>query len=143
SACSQSRAEYSAYGSLVYNGGYNPDGTGMNGSLLAAVGAGNVTQLLTPGVWRSDNTTGNNDGPANRAGIWVCPYTSPNTLGFVVPVNVPATKTYYIAVAADNDFRIDVNNVTIVNSNLTGTGYWSDIGAKFRYWHIYPVALTA
>lgn len=142
-ACPQFRPEYSLYGALVYNGGYNPDGTGLNGSLLAAVGAGNVTQLLTADVWQSDNVTGDNNGPGNRAGIWVCPYSFPNTLGFVVPVNVPSTKTYYIAIAADNDFKIQVNNVTVVDSSLTNTDYWANGSAKFRYWHIYPVALTA
>jgi hypothetical protein len=146
-ACPQFRAEYSAYGALVYNGGYNGSGEGASGHVLNGmtidIGAGNVTQLLTPNVWQSDNVTGDNNGPANRAGIWVCPYSSPNTLGFVVPIDVPSTKTYYIAVAADNDFRIDVNNVTVVDSSLTDTIYWNDGGAKFRYWHIYPVALTA
>ena len=146
-ACPQFRAEYSAYGALVYNAGYGPGGVGVAGDVLNGmtvdIGAGNVTQLLTANVWQSDNSTGDNNGPANRAGIWVCPYTSPNTLGFVVPVNVPSTKTYYIAVAADNDFRIDVNNVTVVDSSLVSTQYWNDGGAKFRYWHIYPVNLTA
>lgn len=145
-ACPQFRAEYSAYGSLVYNGGFNTSGEGASGhvlnGLLTDVGAGNVTQLLTANVWQSDNSTGNNNGPANRAGIWICPYDSPNTLGFVVPVNVPASKVYYIAVAADNDFRIDVDGVVVVDSSTTDTIYWNDGGAKFRYWHIYPVNLT-
>lgn len=147
SACPQFRDEYSAYGALVYQGGYGPGGVGASGDVLNGIftdlASGDVVQLTTPNVWQSDNATGNNNGPANRAGIWVCPYTSPNTLGFVVPINVPSTKTYYIAVAADNDFRIDVNNVTVVDSSLVSTQYWNDGGAKFRFWHIYPVALTA
>lgn len=145
-ACPQFRDEYSAYGALVYNGGYNASGEGVSGhvlnGLLTDVGGGNVTQLSTADVWQSDNATGDNNGPANRAGIWVCPYTSPNTLGFVVPVDVPVSKVYYIAVAADNDFRIDVDGVVVVDSSTTDTIYWNDSGAKFRYWHIYPVNLT-
>lgn len=146
-ACPQFRPEYSAYGGLVYNGGYNASGEGASGhvlnGLLTDIGNGDVTQLLTADVWQSDNATGDNNGPANRAGIWVCPYDAPNTLGFVVPVDVPVSKIYYVAVAADNDFKIEVDGVTVVDSSTVDATYWNDGGAKFRYWHVYPVNLTA
>lgn len=144
-ACPDFLPEYSVYGTLVYNGGFILSGHGIGVSQGADIVSGDVTHLVTPSVWQSDGVTGDNDGPANRAGIWICPYTSPNTLGFVVPVDIPATTTYYIGIAADNDFTLGVNGVTIVDSSLSDGSYWTfDAGGdvKFKYWHIYPVVLT-
>ena len=144
-ACPQFRPEYAAYGTLVYNGGFISSGHGEGISQGADIAATEVTYLTTPNVWQSDNVTGDNNGPINRAGIWVCPYTAPNTLGFVVPIDVPSTKTYYVGLAADNDFILGVNGVTVVDSSLSDGSYWTfDAGGdvKFKYWHIYPINLT-
>lgn len=149
-ACAQYRAEYSAYGAIIYKNGFTGGGTGIGSSLALDLSAGNVIGLTTPNVWASDNLTGDNNGPANRVGIWNCDYTAsgteenPETLGFSIPVEVTTTKTYYIGIAADNDFQITVNGATVVDSSVANELYWPDGDlAKFRYWHIYPIILNA
>lgn len=149
-ACATQYYQYSQYGALVYNGGFNSAGEGLGVNLIADIGAGNVTAITTAEVWMDDvNNSGTNDpnyGPANRAALWDCSSsTAAGTLGFIVPINVPTTKTYYVGIAADNEFAIDVDGVNVVTSNNgTGNAYWmSDGGAKFRFWHIYPINLTA
>jgi len=149
-ACPTQYYQYSQYGAIVYNGGFNAAGEGIGANITADITAGNVTPITTNEVWRDNvNNAGTNDphyGPANRAALWSCDSpTFVGTLGFVVPINAPTTKTYYVAVAADNEFQIDVDGVNVVTSNNgTGNAYWmSDGGAKFRFWHIYPINLTA
>jgi hypothetical protein len=80
-------------------------------------------------------------GPLNRCGVW------PNCNGALSPdsvwigisrsITVPATKTYYIGLAADNAFRLIVDGVALVQ-------YGTDINPfAYRMWHIFPVSLTA
>jgi hypothetical protein len=144
-ACPSSVPQYGAYGALVYQAGfYNAQGRGTGTNLNADLSAGHVVPITTADVWKSDNSTGDNNGPFNRAGVWACSAQGTGSLGFAVPINVPVSKTYYIAIAADDQFVLKVDNVTIVDTTGTDTSYWmGDSGAKFRYWHIYPVSLAA
>lgn len=82
-------------------------------------------------------------GPLNRTSIWTCQGTVNGNrmpidqwIGFSRCINVPETKVYYLGIGSDNDFRITVDGVQILES-VTGDGY------NFNLWHIYPVTLTA
>jgi len=80
-------------------------------------------------------------GPLNRCGVW------PNCNGAVAPVNqwlridrtitAPASKTYYIGIAADNAFRVTIDGVL---SFMLGP---TIAPISYRAWHILPITLTA
>lgn len=80
-------------------------------------------------------------GPLNRCGVW------PNCNGALSPdsvwigitrtITVPANKTYYIGLAADNAFRLIVDGVALVQYGLDNNAF------AYRMWHIFPVNLTA
>jgi hypothetical protein len=141
-ACSTNYVQYGQYGALVYTAGFTGAGQGIGSSLGADISAGNVVAITTPDVWANNTLAGDNFGPVNRAGVWRCSGTG-GSLGFNVPVNVPATKTYYIGIAGDDEFQLTVNGNLIVDTTLVNNTYWNaDGGAMFRFWHVYPVTLT-
>jgi hypothetical protein len=150
-ACANFYEEYGEYGALVYTGGFTAEGLGIGATLGADLIDGNVIAITTAQVWQNnDHSTpgtsdGDNHGPVNRAGVWDCAGVGVGSLGFSVPINVPTTKTYYLGIAADDKFQVTVNGSVIIdNQTVTpGSEYYLDGGAIFRYWHIYPVNLTA
>lgn len=78
-------------------------------------------------------------GPLERTGVWSCegtgaPYNK--WIGFVRQIYVPETRTYYVGLAADNYFRLVVDDTLRVSKLQTDQ-------ANFRYWFIYPVTLSA
>lgn len=90
-------------------------------------------------------TTRSNDtcGPLNRTCIWTCQGSSGDDrlptlqwIGFSRCITVPTTKTYYLGIASDNDFRITIDGTQILGTTGGGSG-------NFNYWHIYPISLTA
>lgn len=60
-------------------------------------------------------------------------------------VDVPSTKTYYVALAADDEFRFSVDGVVILTSNAAGMNpqHNASFGAPFVKIHIYPIELEA
>jgi hypothetical protein len=82
-------------------------------------------------------------GRMNAANVWVSGNASwpspnyPDYVSFCSTINVPTTKTYYVAIAGDNDATIKINGVTLVNQadNLPVD--------NFRFWHIYPFVLSS
>ncbi|MGN6293128.1 MAG: hypothetical protein ACTHMV_10325 [Chitinophagaceae bacterium] len=84
-------------------------------------------------------------GPLNRCGIWTYPYTAGSGIsrqplnrfiGFSRTINVPATKTYLMGIAADNDFNVSIDGSLLIQQ--TGSNEMN-----FRIWHVYPIQLTA
>lgn len=78
-------------------------------------------------------------GPLNRCGVWACtgddsPFNK--WIGFSKAIIVPATKTYFIGMAADNEFRFKIDGKLIVRTNNLSNG------ENFKLWHIYPVNLN-
>jgi surface protein len=128
-------SQYSSFGTLIYPS-YNTDGT-------LAAGATAIS-LQTPGLWRNNCrqlnpcppagaclTCGPDDpanvGPLSRCGLWATKNQSiaagidgfplRQWLGFSVCLpTTTITKTYYVGVAADNEFRVDLNGRTVVNT---------------------------
>lgn len=133
---------YSNFGAMVYDVGPNTNGTGTV-----------VAELTNGPVWANPLDT-LVDGPLNRCGIWgttAIPINQP--IGFSIPVLVPTTKVYYIAIAGDNKVKITLNGVTVIDQDPTAMA--ADISAQFpiystqgialafKIWHIYPILLPA
>lgn len=143
---------WSKAGALVYVGGFNINGSGIGGTYAGDIGSGDVVEIYTPDVWLNGTSTpfgGGNTaalGPMNRCGVWTTPYNATTT--FVVPVNVPITKTYYIGLGVDNVGSISVTDPNGVTTNLlsqntssAGAYFLGSITWNFDFWHIYPVQL--
>lgn len=95
-----------------------------------------------------------NNGPVNRLAIWgfqddgtgtaLNNYTVGNGtltpldtwIGFDVCINIQSTKTYYVAIAADNYYRFSLDGVLVLADLRQNT-------EVFNYLHIYAVTITA
>jgi hypothetical protein len=141
-ACANSDQSYSNFGVALYST-FNTNGTGISNIYHA-------TDLY----W-SNPTPTFVDGVLNRTALWACgsdgnPQTGVMTplnepIGFIFPVEVPFTKTYYVGIAGDNKIRIRVDCNTIVDMDASALGlqYGTGLPAAFKFWHVYPVTLTA
>ena len=121
--------EYSQFGTQFYDEGFSIGGTG---TILQ-------TSLTAPLWYNSPNNTVN--GPMNRCAIWYSAYTITNTwLGFSTCLSgISTTNTYYVGIAADNEFKLVLDGVTILNTTLGSMGAVN----KFKYWHVYPVTIPS
>jgi hypothetical protein len=144
-ACAATSIAYTNFGVALYDAGYNINGTGTSSIIHTALG-----------YWSNPGPLSNSIGVLNRVGLWACdPSGNPQSgnlqplneyIGFVFPINVATTKTYYIGIAGDNEVRIRVDCETVVDMNDTAMAVQyplAGITAPFKYWHIYPVTLTA
>ena len=79
----------------------------------------------------------------NRSAIWYTANTLQNTwIGFSTCLSastINATKTYYVGVGADNEFRLVLDGQVIIDTTY-GSMPASD---KFKYWNVYPVIIPA
>ncbi len=105
----------------------------------------NAYLSVTPLVWISNNSS--SQGPMNRSAVWVDASIDGSAfenvwLGFTKCVNAPETKTYWVGLGADNNFRFVVDGVAFVDTQSGSMGASSQ-GITFKYWHIYPIDLTA
>lgn len=142
-ACAASGNSYTQDGVALYDPGYNLNGTGSS------------TVIHTADTYWSNPATNTTDGVLNRVALWPCdslgsPQGNPmqpmfEPVGFIFPLVVPTTKTYYIGIAGDNTARIRVDCETIVelDPNALAIQYGTSNVAAFTFWHIYPVTLTA
>lgn len=136
---------YSELGTRLYSS-FNYDGSGTS-TLLNTLGVWKITQADT-----DTDGVGSGDGPLNRSGIWVLntdgqpfdpssePYHPQNTwIGFTRCINVDPTKSYFVGLGADNDFRLKINNNTIINTK--SSNYWENTlqSYVFKQWHLYEI----
>ena len=125
----RSGVEYSVSGTQFYDVGYTIGGTGTI-----------VSTSSTAPLWINspDNFV---NGPMNRNAIWYSAYTITNTwLGFSTCLSgIGVTNTYYVGIAADNEFKLVLDGVVILDSTL---GSMPSLD-KFNYWHVYPVIIPA
>lgn len=95
--------------------------------------------------------TDENNGPVNRLSIWgrflsgstvLNNYNSGTIqptgqwIGFSICINIATTKTYYVAIAADNSYRFYLDDVLLLQ-DISGDS------RTFSYLHIYPIDITA
>lgn len=110
----------------------------------------NVTQYPT-GLWVNEDYT-LTKSRLNVCGLWK--YGNQNyigPLGFSRTFTIPTSGYYYMGVGSDNYCTITIDNNVIVEQDyqtLAGTAYLNDTTTTedtvcFRYWHMYPVYLTA
>jgi len=121
--------EYSDLGTQFYSS-YNSNGTGTV-----------VHTSLTAPVWANSGPQDTVRGPMNRCAIWYTAATITNTwLGFSACLSgILSGKTYYVGIAADNEYRLVLDGVEILNTHQSGT---SGSTSTFRYWHVYPITLN-
>ena len=131
-------SQYSVYGSFVYNPGY---------SILGFTNPGGGDYVLLPSNTLWDNPLFNTtDGPLNRCGVWTVNYPTAAPpydvwLGFSQCIDIEETKTYYIGIGGDNDFKLKIDGTTIVDSSLST--YWDSAGKTYKRWNIYPLTLNS
>lgn len=133
--CPATNGAYSDFGAVIYNPGYSLNGTGS------------VNRFINAAPWNNPlfNET---DGVLNRCGVWGCTFVPDNEpIGFVVKVTLPAAKTYYVGMAGDNKCRLVVDGVTIIDQDPTSLNdnmpFNQGQAAAFKWWHIYPITLSA
>ncbi len=89
-------------------------------------------------------------GPLNRTSVWACCLddevqnsSAPveQWIGFSFPLFVNETKTYYIGLAADNEFRLKIDGTLIRHLPADNGGGGYDV-LNFTVWNIYPYVLT-
>lgn len=129
---------YSMNGTEFYSLGFSQDGTGSLDYLISTPFAGG-SYLGT--LW--GNAAFNLiDGPLNRCGLWNTNSSSQPTLVWVgfstCLTGITTTKTYYVGIAADNEYRLVLDGVQILN---TIPNTWFDL--QFKWWHVYPVVIGA
>lgn len=140
------RAEYSVWGSLIFNPGFNLDGTGP----FTQIPYSNPFWVNGAG-WPSGSGATALNGPLNRSGLWAAVTTDNQDIGYSVCVNLPNNGTYYVGVAADNYpiIRIDGDTILTMDPNTVGAYLASNgypgvsVESTFRFWFIYPVVMTA
>jgi hypothetical protein len=94
-----------------------------------------------------DTLAGNNiaardpnfSGPLNRTGIWACGASGEPVnvwLGFERTFNITESKTYYLGIGCDNEFRVLLNGSLVFYSN------GNNDPENFKLWHIFPLDLV-
>lgn len=133
--------QYSKYGAVIYNPGYDLDGTGTNTRITPL----SNTYWANPSL----NTT---DGALNRTGLWGTTETANQIVGFSYCFDLTESKIYYIGAAADNEVLIRLDGVDIVDMDEDAiTTYLYTLysivdvsyKAPYTFWHIYPVTIPA
>ena len=125
---------YASDGVKLYSSGYNIDGTGTNISWNTSASGGSYT-----GTFWTNPVVANKTGRLNYTGLWSgrsVYYLGTGTLTFNITAS--SNTTYYFGVGCDNIASVYLDNTLL----FTQTS--ADItGANFRYWHIYPVAISS
>jgi hypothetical protein len=120
-----------------------------------AVSPSDITLITTPHLFVNGNqpfdTHSRNlvDSRMNVAGIWVDSSTvsgggdwSPinEFIGFSRKFTVPSARTYLVAIAADNAFKVSVNGKILIDDSADGNIQGAP---NFAYANVYPVVLQA
>lgn len=139
--------DFGIFGTAIYST-FNSNGTGTFTMI-----PGTNPFWITPFI--NDNNPANDVGPVNRIAVWTNDglnnYGTNNReplatwVGFDVCINIPTTKIYYVAMAADNQFRISVDNTVLLTADPTAMGinHTADAQVVFRKLHIYPIEIAA
>jgi len=132
---------YTLYESRIYAMGF----TVSDIILPAGSLGGNIVARMGTGPQWANPTFSTTLGPLNREGVWIdsdcngsadalAPGVSV-TMGFMYN-NLGATRTVYLGVGGDNEFKVVVNGALLIDSGATGGVL------NFRIWHIIPVTIV-
>ena len=120
--------DYSDFGTRFYDTGFSYNGTGT----ILQTNTTNVVWRKTPGLL---------DGPLNRCGASGSTIQNFIWYGFSACLTgITTSKTYYIGIAADNEYRLVLDGQEILNTYTPTTSGSTD---SFRYWNVYPVVLSS
>lgn len=139
-------SNYTQYGTLIFNPGYNINGTGS----FTQISYTNSFWVNGAG-WPSGSGTTTSAGPMNRSGLWSATTTSNQDVGFTICITVPTGGVYYVGMGADNyaSIALDGNvlvqmDPTVISAYLNANGYPGvTVASTFDFWFIYPVTLTS
>jgi hypothetical protein len=124
---------YASSGVRLYSPGYSINGTGTSLEWNTSYTGGSYA-----GTFWTNPVTANKTGRLNYSGLWSAK--SLTYFGdFAIQFNITVTAgTYYFGIGCDNYGSV------YVDDNLTvSLGIPDGNGTNFRYWHIYPISLTA
>ncbi len=90
-------------------------------------------------MWRK--TPGLLNGPLNRSGVSGSTVQTFIWYGFSACLTgVTTSKTYYVGIGADNEYRLVLDGQEILNTYTPTTSASTN---NFRYWNVYPVQMDA
>jgi len=141
---------------VLYDEGYDIKGYGGDGTFDSGL------TKLSANFWRNTTYYGSTDSRINQVAVTMGSGSQPNFWHeFVINLCVPEETVYYIALAADNSFRLDLDNQIILdptesaivdipgdddqwNINVNGAVPPDPNNNRISYerFHIYPVRLT-
>lgn len=124
---------YASSGVRLYSPGYSINGTGTSLEWNTSYTGGSYA-----GTFWTNPVTANQTGRLNYSGLWSAK--SLTYFGdFAIQFNITVTAgTYYFGIGCDNYGSV------YIDDNLTvSLGIPDGNGTNFRYWHIYPISLTA
>lgn len=131
--------DFGIYGTRIYP----VNGWDSKGDLKAGY---SYQYLLTSNYWRNNGIL--STGPVNRHSIWANDGVGGTDLpediwiGFSKCINIASGRIYYVGLAGDNNFRLRLNGIEILNTKQTG-GSLNSTQTAFFYWHIYPIFIPA
>lgn len=136
-APSQLAGQYSGSGTYLYDPGYT----------IRLVGS-NTLLTLNP-LW--DEAPGQVIGPMNRTAVWVdtdCngtkdALTAGQRLQITYLLPLLTAQTMYVGIGGDNTFKLELNNVVIVDCDTAFPAQLGPVGNNFNFWHLFPVDLIA
>jgi len=124
---------YGSSGVRLYSSGYSINGTGTSLEWNTAYTGGSYA-----GTFWTNPVTANQTGRLNYSGLWSAK--SLTYFGdFAIQFNITVTAgTYYFGIGLDNYGSVYVDDNLVVSLGIPDGN-----GTNFRYWHIYPISLTA
>lgn len=145
-AVSQTSIGYNPYGALIFNLGFNSNGTGT----ATQISYGNTFWVNGSGY---PSTTGTLiDGVMNRGGIWSNTVFVGQQVGFSTCITVATDGIYYVGISCDDKALIQIDGQTIVDLDRAALGTYFrangyplavDAQMGYNFFYIYPVFLTS
>lgn len=141
---------YGIFGTLIFNAGYAPDGTGT----FTQIPYSNAFWVNGPGYPHFPSTS-QVLGPMNRTAIWSPTVAAPQQIGFSVCLDLEEDGIYYVGFGCDDFGSVVIDGNTIISQNkvtllayLQANGYLYPGGLDtnqvcFDFWFVYPVQLTS
>lgn len=127
---------YATDGVKLYSAGYDTDGTGTALQWKTANAGGSYA-----GTFWTNPVTANKTGRLNYTGLWSAKsLTYLGDFATTFNITVASNTTYYFGIGCDNYGSLYLDDNLIVRQIIPDA---DGDGGNFRYWHIYPVDITA
>lgn len=152
---------YGEWGAIFYKpDNFNQDGTwditrSLPNTYLRADKKSNLLYTnnysTTNNLWvNMTSASSTSQGRLNRTGMWdALNALTQGVLGFTRYFNVPTDSTYYIGFGSDNQAKVQIDGVTVIDQNIatmSASNYFnagSPDNIPYKFWFMYPVTLSA